>query len=157
MQILPQRSNCRIGPFPTTLLCTLLVGISQSLCAQSGTASALAAANIKSAKDFKVDLLYTVPKDREGSWVAMCTDPKGRLTVSDQYGKLYRLTLPPPNTLDAPRVETIDLEVGCAQGLLYAFNSLYVMVNEERYQGRGLYRLRDTNGDDKVDEVKQLR
>src|SRR5262245_14328810 len=43
---------------------------------------------------FKVDLLYSVPKDQEGSWVNLCYDPKGRLIVSDQYGGLYRITLP---------------------------------------------------------------
>ena len=111
----------------------------------------------KVAKDFKVELIYSVPKDQEGSWVAVCTDPKGRLIVSDQYGKLYRLTLPPLGTTDGLKIETIDLPVGQAQGLLYAFDSLYVMVANEAYQGRGLYRLRDTNGDDKFDEVKLLR
>ena len=49
---------------------------------------------LKVAKGFKVELLYTVPKGDQGSWVSMCTDPKGRLIVSDQYGKLYRLTPP---------------------------------------------------------------
>jgi len=115
------------------------------------------ASNLKIARDFKADLLYTVPKDQEGSWVSMCVDPKGRLIVSDQYGKLYRLTLPPVDSTAAPQIENIDLKIGCAQGLLYAFDSLYVMVNEERFQGRGLYRVRDTDGDDKFDEVKLLR
>jgi putative heme-binding domain-containing protein len=31
------------------------------------------------------------------------------------------------------------------------------MVNDEKFQGRGLYRLRDTNADDQFDEVKLLR
>src|SRR4030095_3714111 len=93
----------------------------------------------------------------EGSWVAMCTDPKGRLIVSDQYGKLYRLTPPPLGESREPEIQEIALEIGCAQGLLYAFDSLYVMVNEERHQGRRWYRLRDTNGDDQFDEVKLLR
>ena len=43
---------------------------------------------------FKVELLYSVPKEQEGSWVNMCYDPKGRLIVSDQYGGLYRITPP---------------------------------------------------------------
>lgn len=121
------------------------------------SATGTAASNLKVPKDFKVDLLYTVPKDKEGSWVAMCMDPKGRLIVSDQYGKMYRLTLPPLNISAEPQIEQIEAEIGFAQGLLYAFDSLYVMVNEEKFQGRGLYRLRDTDGDDKYDEVKLLR
>ena len=107
---------------------------------------------IKIAKDFQVELLYSVPDD-QGSWVSLTTDPKGRLITSDQYGKLYRIT-PPAISGKAIQVETIDVEIGMAQGLCWAFDSLYVMVNGK---GSGLYRLRDTDGDDKLDEVKLLR
>ena len=113
------------------------------------------AATLKVAKDFKVELLYTVPKDTEGSWVAMCVDAKGRLIVSDQYGKLYRIVPPPIGSNGPIQHEPIDVPVGKAHGLLYAFDSLYVMVNEDA--SRGLYRVRDTNGDDRFDEVKLLR
>ena len=34
---------------------------------------------IKVAEGFKADLLYTVPKGEQGSWVAICADDKGRL------------------------------------------------------------------------------
>jgi len=112
---------------------------------------------LKVLKDFRVELLYTVPKEQQGSWVSMCVDPKGRLIVSDQYGKLYRLTVPPAGQSGTTEVEAIDLPIGQAQGLLYAFDSLYVMVANEAFQGRGLYRVRDTNGDDKYDDVKLLR
>ncbi|HAB15348.1 MAG TPA: c-type cytochrome [Verrucomicrobiota bacterium] len=121
----------------------------------AGTATPVSA--LKVAKDFRVELLHTVPKDNEGSWVAMCTDPKGRLIVSDQYGPLYRITLPPLGTTNGLKIDKIDLPIGQAQGLLYAFDSLYVMVANEAFQGRGLYRVRDTNGDDRFDEVKLLR
>ncbi len=114
-------------------------------------------ASLKVAKDFKVELLYTVPKGDQGSWVSMCTDPKGRLIVSDQYGKLYRLTPPALGTTAAPAIELIDVPVGMAQGLLYAFDSLYVMCANDKPYARGLYRVRDTNGDDKFDDVKLLR
>ena len=53
------------------------------------------AARIKAPKGFQVDLIYSVPQATQGSWVNMTVDPKGRLIVSDQYGKLYRVTLPP--------------------------------------------------------------
>ncbi len=53
------------------------------------------AARIRAPKGFRVELLYPVPRDTQGSWVNMTVDPKGRLIVSDQYGKLYRVTLPP--------------------------------------------------------------
>jgi putative heme-binding domain-containing protein len=124
--------------------------------ARAGDAPTIATANLRVAKDFKAELLYNVPKDTEGSWVAMCVDNKGRLIVSDQYGKLYRI-VPPPIGSSAPiQHEAIDLPVGQAHGLLYAFDSLYVMVNEDD-KARGLYRVRDTDGDDRFDEVKLLR
>lgn len=97
---------------------------------------------------FKVNLLYTVPKADQGSWVSMTTDPQGRMLVGDQYGGIYRVTLPPVESNAQAKVETLDLKIGGAHGLLYAFDSLYVMVNEKgapQNQGResGLYRLKD--------------
>lgn len=139
------------------LVSLALAGLASSYGQAAFSAQGTASANLRVLKDFKVDLLYTVPKGEQGSWVAMCPDPKGRLIVSDQYGKMYRLTLPAVGTVAAPGIETIDLQIGMAQGLLYAFDSLYVMVNEDKFQGRGLYRVRDTNGDDRYDEVKLLR
>src|SRR5436190_10089691 len=108
---------------------------------QAPVVLATPAERIKVAKDFKVELVYTVPKDKEGSWVAMCVDPQGRLIVSDQYGRLYRV-VPPPIGHSAPiKPEPIELPIGKGHGLLYAFDSLYVMVNEDA-KGRGLYRVR---------------
>jgi putative heme-binding domain-containing protein len=112
-------------------------------------------ANIKIAKDFKIDLLYTVPRETEGSWVAMCLDNKGRLIVSDQNGALYRVTLP-QSSGEAVRTERIKLDIGGAHGLLYAFDSLYVAVNEGN-RPHGVYRLRDTDGDDQFDKIELLR
>lgn len=43
---------------------------------------------------FKIELLYSVPRDDQGSWVAMCQDDKGRLIVSDEHGGLYRFPIP---------------------------------------------------------------
>jgi putative heme-binding domain-containing protein len=113
---------------------------------------------IKAPKGFKVELLYTVPRDSQGSWVNLAVDPKGRLIASDQYGKLYRVT---PPGLGAPaaeiKVEPIPVEIGEAQGLLWAFDSLYVVVNAAGKFQSGLYRVRDTDGDDVLDKVEQLR
>src|SRR4051794_39250756 len=106
-------------------------------------------------KDFKLDMVYLVPRKTQGSWVAMCFDPKGRLIVSDQNGSLHRVTLPQEEG-GAVKTEKIDLDIGGAHGLLYAFDSLYVVVNEGR-KAHGLYRVRDTDGDDKFDKVELLR
>ena len=119
-------------------------------------AESSAVGNLNVQKDFKLEKLYTVPREKEGSWVCMCVDPKGRVIVGDQGGKLYRFTPPPLGQTGEIKPEAIDLDIGQAHGLLYAFDSLYVVVNEGS-RPHGLYRLRDTKGQDKFDEVKLLR
>lgn len=94
---------------------------------------------------FSVELLYSVPNSEQGSWVSMAVDPKGRLIVSAQYGDLYRITPPPTGGVVAD-VERLEVGLGHAQGLLYAFDSLYVVVALGK--GKGLYRLQDLDGDD---------
>lgn len=96
------------------------------------------------AEGFRCDLLYTVPKEEQGSWVSMTVDPQGRLIAGDQYGALYRVTLPPVASTNTPAIEKIDTVVGGAHGLLYAFQSLYVMVNEQ--PNSGVWRLKDIDG-----------
>jgi putative heme-binding domain-containing protein len=105
---------------------------------------------------FKVEHLYTVPKDDQGSWVAITVDNKGRLITGDQYGSLYRITPPAIGSTEKAKVEELKVDITGAHGLLHAFNSLYLMKNEEAGD-HGLYRLKDTNGDDQYDEVKLLR
>jgi putative heme-binding domain-containing protein len=105
---------------------------------------------------FRVELLYSIPKEREGSWVNLCVDPKGRLIVSDQYGSLYRVTPPPLGKSGDAKVEKIPADIGEAHGLLWAFDSLYVVVNGGGGKN-GLYRVRDTNNDDQLDSVELLR
>ena len=115
---------------------------------------------------FRVELLHSVPPYEQGSWVSMAVDPKGRLIACDQYGGLYRVTPPPlaqPPAADQPngeqrlKIEPITVAISGAQGLLWAFDSLYVVVNSPAAQGPGLYRVRDTDGDDQLDQVELLR
>src|SRR6476660_7714182 len=91
----------------------------------SFSVTATPADRIKTLKDFKVELLYTVPKDEQGSWVNLCADPRGRLIVSDQSGSLYRITLPAPGDKAKPKVERIPIELGQAHGLLWVNDVLY--------------------------------
>ncbi len=106
---------------------------------------------------FNVELLYSVPRDQQGSWVSMCHDDKGRLIVSDQDGGLYRITPRALGSKDPTRVESIDLDIGHAQGLVYAWGHLYAVTNSKAHKGRGLYRVKDTDGDDRFDEVTLLK
>ncbi|HZU35550.1 MAG TPA: c-type cytochrome [Gemmataceae bacterium] len=120
--------------------------------------AATPASQLRVKKDFKVELLYSVPREKQGSWVSMCVDAKGRLIVSDQYGSLYRITPPAlGGSPNATKVEKIKAPIGEAQGLLWAFNSLYVVVNQGRRYHSGLYRVRSSHGDDQLDKVELLR
>ncbi|MCH2180971.1 MAG: c-type cytochrome [Mariniblastus sp.] len=109
-------------------------------------------AKLRLPKGFVAERLYTVPQE-QGSWVAITTDPQGRLITSDQYGKLYRVTVG-----ESPvQVEPIDLSIGHAQGLLHAFGSLYVMAHGNKQWPAGLYRLQDKDNDDQYEHLELLR
>lgn len=104
---------------------------------------------------FQIEELYTVPKDTQGSWVSIAFDNQGRLIASDQGGKgLYRITLPTIGSDEVTRVEKLEIGLSSAQGMLYAFDSLYVSVNGG--PGSGLYRLQDTTGDDQFDKMEKV-
>ena len=60
---------------------------------------------------FKVEMLYSVPRTDQGSWVSLTPDPKGRLLASDQYGGIYRITLPPLGTSTGLQVEKLDIDL----------------------------------------------
>jgi len=117
---------------------------------------------------FKAEHLYSPSEKQQGSWVSMTFDDKGRMIASDQYGGLFRLKIPAVGAgSTAPTIEKLvvskdtSVGMGYAQGLLYAFNSLYVMVNnrpsKQFPKPSGLYRLQDTDGDDQFDKVTMLR
>lgn len=112
-------------------------------------------AGFKTLPGFQVELLYSVPTQPQGSWVSMTVDTKGRLIVSDQYGSLHRVTPKPLGEAGVASVEPLAVSIGSAQGLLYAFDSLYVMVSSG--EASGLYRVTDSDGDDQFDTVKQLQ
>jgi len=118
---------------------------------------------------FTAEHLYSPGENEQGSWVAMAFDDKGRLITADQYGALYRLEVPAIGSDSlTPKIEklvigtdTEKLGMGYAQGLLYAFNSLYVMVNHNANEAfdksTGLYRLEDADGDDQFEKVTLLK
>jgi putative heme-binding domain-containing protein len=120
-----------------------------------GPPPATPASELKVPAGFKAELIYSVPRGDQGSWVCLALDPKGRLIAGDQYGGLYRITVPPLGTSTGAKVELLTENIGGAQGLLYAFDSLYVMVNQRNE--RGVWRLRDTDNDDQFDDIKLIR
>ena len=114
---------------------------------------------IKVLKDFRVELLYSVPGDDQGSWVNLCLDNQGRILASDQYGGLFRFDAPAlGKALDPKDVVKLPVEIRAVNGMVWAFNSLYVGVND--YENKipcGLYRITDSNGDGDLDKVELLR
>ena len=106
---------------------------------------------------FFAEKIYSVDRETQGSWVALAIDPQGRMIASAQSKGLFRITPPPIGGGKSARVQKIDLPVGQAQGLLYAFGGLYVVVNGRAAQGSGLYKVSDTDGDDQYDQVRLLR
>lgn len=115
--------------------------------------------NIKTLPDFKVELLYSVPGGEQGSWVNLCTDDKGRIYASDQYGGLYRFNAPAPGQPLKPEdVQKVAAEIRGVNGMLFAFGALYLGVNDyEKKVPSGLYRVTDSNNDDMPDKVEMLR
>ncbi len=117
-----------------------------------GTSQAHEAAQVRVVSGFEVELVRSSQKG-EGSWVSLTFDAKGRLIVGREGAGILRMTLPKGDTSDAIKVELINDKLQECRGLLWAFDSLFANANNSK----GLYRLRDTDGDDQFDEVKLLK
>jgi putative heme-binding domain-containing protein len=110
---------------------------------------------------FQIELIYSVPARIYGSWVCMTPAPDGSLTVSDESGNLYSVH-PPAIGADpeSTRVQRMNVPLGMAQGMVWAHDSLYVMVNKSGGEVAllpGLYRIRDTDGDGHLDTGRLLK
>lgn len=114
---------------------------------------------------FVLEDLYQPSANEQGSWVALAQGPKDIIYACDQYGKIYYFQAPALDSkLEAKAVKALDLEIGEAHGMLWAFNSLYVAVNkrwaddvpDEDEKGSGIYRITDNNHDGMLDKVEML-
>ncbi len=148
---------------PTSLRLAALLPLLGFLPALSAQDAEPLPSTAQAAPGFKVERLYSVPGAEQGSWVALTIDDKGRMIASDQYGGLYRFALPALSEGAVGHIEKLDTQgLGGAHGLLFAHGSLYAMVNERAAnkfaEGKmGLYRLRDTDGNDTFDRIELLR
>jgi putative heme-binding domain-containing protein len=117
------------------------------------------ASAVRTLEGFVAERVLTVPR-KLGSWTALTLDSRGRLIAAAQNRPgLFRVT---PARIGEPGSETrveplrgTAERIGWSHGLLYAFDSLYVMVSEGGARlRRGIHRLRDTDGDDQFDTLE---
>ena len=123
----------------------------------------LAGDKIQLLPGFEAELLFSPSDEDMGSWVSLTKDDKGNLIASDQYGRLFRISPPPIGDPNGKiKVDSLNIPLGHAHGLLWAYNSLYVVVNADEGKGieensSGLYRVFDSNGDGELDDFQHLK
>ncbi len=114
---------------------------------------------------FVLEDLYQPSENEQGSWVALAQGPNDIIYACDQYGKIYYFNAPAiDQELKPEDVHALDLDIGEAHGMMWAFNSLYVAVNkrwkddvpDEEENGSGIYRITDNNHDGQLDKVEML-
>lgn len=97
---------------------------------------------------FKAELIRS-SQPGEDSWVSMAFDPEGRITLGKEKKGLLRLTI---SGSGDQKVEVIDDTLLECRGLLYANGWLFANANNSR----GLYRLRDNDGDGVFEDKHEL-
>jgi putative heme-binding domain-containing protein len=101
---------------------------------------------------FKVEHLLRANGAKNGSWICMAKDPKGRLLLGGQSGQpITRVTL---KNGAVDKEELLHIPVSETMGMLYVGNVLYINGNGSK--GFALYRCKDTKGDESYDDVECL-
>jgi len=107
--------------------------------------------NVTVKDGFLVEKLFDTDKQVHGSWVAICKGPDNTLFITSQYASRNKkkektlFTVKPPAIDDREgKTEVIahPLDMNGAQGVCYAYDSLYIMET-----GVGLVKAKDTDGD----------
>ena len=112
---------------------------------------------------FELEEIYHPSEFDQGSWVSLTEDEQDNFYTCDQYGKIYHFPKPAVGMeVQSSDVSPVDFNIGYAHGLLWAFNSLYVVVvkrpdsKEPDAPTSGVYRLTDSDGDDQLDEMSKI-
>ena len=102
---------------------------------------------------FKIEHVLRADLAKNGSWICMQKDPQGRLLLGGQ-GKqpITRVTLENGKCVKS---EVLHIPVSETMGMLFVDGALY--INGSGSKGFGLYRCKDTKGDDSFDDVELLR
>ncbi len=112
------------------------------------------AAVLEALPGFSIEHVLKADRIKNGSWICMTKDPKGRLLLGAQRGQpITRVTLTDGKVV---KEELLHIPVSETMGMLFVGNVLY--LNGTGRDGKfGLYRCRDTKGDDSYDDVDLLR
>ncbi|HBJ36763.1 MAG TPA: heme-binding protein, partial [Planctomycetaceae bacterium] len=121
---------------------------------EAPTLKAVVDKSVNAPEGFRVEKLFDVPSGM-GSWVSLSNYSDGRLVASDQGDSGLFVIQPAPIGDKAAEtvIEKLPVELSSAQGLLWAHDSLYVVVNGGK---SGLHRAVDTDGDGLVDKADYL-
>lgn len=121
---------------------------------EAPTLKAVVDKSVTAPEGFRVEKLFDVPATM-GSWVSLSNYSDGRLVASDQGGAgLFVIEPAPIGDKDAETIiEKLPVDLSGAQGLLWAHDSLYVVVNGGK---SGLHRAVDSDGDGLVDKAEYL-
>ena len=136
---------------PPRILLTsiLLLGVLSSIiCENSLAGQATQPDSIQTPPGFRVELLHSATEE-QGSWISMTLDDQGRFIVGIDEQGIARIAVDGPRDLS---FEMINDSLKHCRGVLWAYNSLYVAATNSS----GFYRLQDTNGDDRFDDVRLL-
>jgi putative heme-binding domain-containing protein len=125
-----------------------------------GPADGSKAVNIENADEaldtlpgFTIEHILSADAAINGSWICLANDPQGRLLLGGQSGQpITRVTIEGGKVT---RQEILSIPVSETMGMLFVDDSLY--VSGQGSQGFGLYRCRDTKGNDSYDDVEFLR
>lgn len=102
---------------------------------------------------YKIEHVLSADAKKNGSWICLAKDPKGRLLLGGQSGQpITRVTLKDGKCV---KQEILTIPVSETMGMLFIGDALYVSGNGP--QGFALYRCKDTKGDDSFDNVEFLR
>lgn len=121
------------------------------ICGRSAAAEDATPVSSISVQDgFEVELLRSA-QEGEDSWVSMTFDDRGRILMGLDGKGVARVEIPEDG--GETTFEIVQNSFNHCRGVLYAHDSLYVSATNDG----GLYRLRDTTGDDQFDDVQLLK
>ena len=110
---------------------------------------------------FELEELFRPSDHKLGTWVSLAEGHNNQMFACDQWGKIYTFQKPAiGNTLEPTDIDSLDLDIGFAHGMIWAYNSLYVAVNREWKDtietGSGIYKLDDSDADGVLDRKTML-